>query len=115
MIPTKHDLEPCPYGCRRTVLVTITGRGRRLAVDPIPDERGNTAIWRDGPGTWRSRSLAGTDAMPLLSYEDRVMPHVATSPACHPAPPAPALPGLLAFTARPRSTRGRLPHPRRTR
>ncbi|MBB2909300.1 hypothetical protein FHS43_000546 [Streptosporangium becharense] len=114
MIPTENDLEPCPW-CRRAVLVTTTGRGRRLAVDPIPNAAGNAAVWRDGAGTWRSRSLAGREAMPLLSYEDRLMPHVATSPGCRPAPPASQLPGLATFTARSHHP-ARLPRPdRRTR
>lgn len=109
MIPTPNDLEPCPYGCGRHVLVTLTDRGRRLAVDPDPHPGGNQAVWRTGTGAWRSRSLSGAEAMPVLAYEEIHMPHVATSPRCRPAPPAPALPGLTAFA---RPTRpSRLPRP----
>lgn len=85
MIPTQHDLKPCPYGCRQNVLMTQTERGFRLAVNPVPDPAGNTAVTRDGPGTWRSRSLGGHDAMPPLAYEHTFMPHVATSRSCRPA------------------------------
>lgn len=113
MIPNPSDLEPCPYGCRQDVLVTWTERGRRLAVNPGPDPKGNTAVTRDGPGTWRSRSLGGNGAMQLLAYEDIFMPHIATSPACHPAPPASHLPGLSRFATRTRTPR--LPYPRRIR
>lgn len=113
MIPSEHDLEACPYGCRRTVLVTWTERGRRLAVDPAPDPAGNVAVYRDGTGRWKSRSLSGRDAMQVLAHERIFMPHVATSPSCHPAPPAATLPGLATFATRTRTRTARLPYPRR--
>ncbi|WP_433382750.1 hypothetical protein [Streptosporangium sp. CA-115845] len=111
---SEHDLELCPFNCRELVLITRTERGRELAVNPAPDPKGNTAVWKNSAGAWRSRSLAGHEAMPLLSYEELHMPHVATSPACRPAPPAATLPGLATF-ARGRPRTARLPYPRRTR
>ncbi|GAA5076576.1 hypothetical protein HNP84_007346 [Thermocatellispora tengchongensis] len=108
MIPTRSDLEWCPYGCRRLVLVTITDHGRRLAVEPTPDPAGNQAIHRTGTGTWRSRALNAADAMPVQTYEHVFMPHVAASPACRPAPPPQRpLPGLVLAGGRPRPRRYR--------
>ncbi|CAL9432780.1 hypothetical protein SUDANB21_02085 [Streptomyces sp. enrichment culture] len=65
----------CP-DCREPVLWTITEAGRRLAVDPTPTEDGNTAAYRDGVGTLRSRRPS--EELPLLPYERLYMPHVAT-------------------------------------
>ncbi|MBT3164029.1 hypothetical protein HTV80_13005 [Streptomyces sp. Vc74B-19] len=65
----------CP-DCRAPVLWTITEAGRRLAVDPTPNELGNTAAYRDGVGTLRSRRPS--EELPLLPYERLYMPHVAT-------------------------------------
>lgn len=68
----------CP-DCRAPVLWTITEAGRRLAVDPTPTEDGNTAAYRDGVGTLRSRRPS--EELPLLPYERLYMPHVATCAA----------------------------------
>ncbi|MFG1873365.1 hypothetical protein ACGFIV_00830 [Sphaerisporangium sp. NPDC049003] len=111
MVPSSHDLEPCPYGCGEEVLVTITEHGRRLPVNPGPDPAGNQAVWCAGTGTWRSRALNGRDAMRLLGYEDPFVPHVATSPTCTPRPRQTPLPGLTIPSARRRI--GRLPRPYR--
>lgn len=73
--------------CRRPVLVTITEAGRRLVVDAEPRPDGNTAVYRDGTGTYRSRRPH--HELPLLAYEQLYMPHVATCPTRRPAPPAP--------------------------
>ncbi len=110
MIPSSHDLEPCPHGCGAEVLITITEHGRRLPVNRFPDPEGNQAVWCTGTGTWRSRALNGRDAMRLLTYEDLFMPHVATSPACTTRPRQTPLPGL--GIPRRRKT-GRLPLPYR--
>lgn len=68
-------LIPC-RDCRRPVLWTITEAGKRLAVDPEPDSAGNTAVWRDGTGAWRSRRPS--DELPLTGWERLHMPHVGT-------------------------------------
>ncbi|MFJ4009420.1 hypothetical protein [Streptomyces sp. NPDC090026] len=68
----------CPT-CHRTVRWTLTEAGRRLAVDPTPNPDGNTAVWRDGTGTWRSRRP--TTDLPLTGWERLHMPHPATCPA----------------------------------
>lgn len=91
MIPTDHDLEPCPAGCAALVLWTMTEHGRRMAVDAAPDETGNQAVFRDGPGRWRSRSLDGANARPLDPWEHRYRPHIAT---CTRRTAQPAIPGL---------------------
>ncbi|MFI0827204.1 hypothetical protein ACH4Q7_22425 [Streptomyces roseolus] len=95
--------------CRRPVLWTITAAGRRFAVDPDPDPGGNTAVYRDGTGTRRSRRPS--DELPLMSYERLHIPHIATCPG-RPAPlpqPRPAvLPqGVADFGAYQRKTKGR--------
>ncbi|MEU9887933.1 hypothetical protein [Sphaerisporangium sp. NPDC051011] len=108
MIPNHYELTPCEHGCGVRVLITITDHGRRLAVNPHPDPAGNTAIWRAAPGGWRSRALHGEDAMPVQQYEERVVPHVATSPDCSPRQRQAPLPGLTLYIPRPRR-RTRLP------
>lgn len=73
----------CP-DCQRAVLWTrtepgaTTEGGKRLAVDPEPDPAGNTAIWRDGLGVYRSRRI--TAERPRWGPERVHMPHPATCP-----------------------------------
>ncbi|NUS83005.1 MAG: hypothetical protein HOY75_09675 [Streptomyces sp.] len=72
-------MRPIPCrDCRRPVLWTTTEAGKRLAVDPTPDDTGNTAVWRDGTGAVRSRRP--TAELPLTGWERLHMPHVATCP-----------------------------------
>ncbi|WP_381792856.1 hypothetical protein [Streptomyces niveus] len=78
--------------CRREMLWTVTDAGRRLAVDPEPHMDGNTAVYRDGIGTWRSRRP--TDELPIMGWERLHKPHVATCTGRR-RPPAPARPGTL--------------------
>lgn len=73
--------------CGGDVMWTITDAGRRLAVNPTPDPDGNTAAYRDGTGTWRSRRP--TDELPPMPWERIYMPHVATCSARGPADPGP--------------------------
>ncbi|WP_267244390.1 hypothetical protein [Streptomyces sp. PR69] len=68
----------CP-ACRQPIRWTTTQAGRHLAVDPTPDLDGNTAVWRDGTGAWRSRRP--TTELPLNGWERLHKPHVATCPA----------------------------------
>ncbi|MGI5161424.1 hypothetical protein [Microbispora sp. CA-102843] len=77
MIPAPSELRPC-RDCTKPILWTTTVANKRLAVDPTPDETGNQACYRDPAGTWRSRSLTGTDARPPKDWEARYVPHVAT-------------------------------------
>lgn len=99
MIPTEHELEPCPRGCGQPVLWTLTERGRQMAVDGQPHELGNQAVFKDGTGRWRSRSLDGATARRLDPWEHRFKPHVATCTRPHAQP---ALPGLAPRRIRPR-------------
>lgn len=84
MALSSDGIEPCPR-CGRPVRITVTAAGKNLAVDAEPDATGNTAVYQDGAGRWRSRRP--TDEYPLLPYEALMMPHPATCPA--PAPRAP--------------------------
>ncbi|MBA0053486.1 hypothetical protein E0L36_22180 [Streptomyces sp. AJS327] len=68
----------CPQ-CGEPVVWTVTDAGRRLAVNKEPDDDGNTAAYRDGTGTWRSRRP--TDELPVARWEKLYMPHVATCEA----------------------------------
>ncbi|MFE9906451.1 hypothetical protein [Streptomyces achromogenes] len=70
-------LVPC-RDCRSPILWTITEAGNRLAVNPDPDPAGNTAIWRDGTGAWRSRRP--TPDLPITGWERLHKPHIATCP-----------------------------------
>lgn len=65
----------CP-DCGHPVRWTITQAGKRLAIDPEPTEEGNTAVYRDGTGTWRSRRP--NEELPAQPWERICMPHVAT-------------------------------------
>ncbi len=74
MLPTR-GLARCRR-CGTSVHWTITAAGARLAVDQGPSALGNTAIYRDGTGTIRSRRP--TADLPLLPYERLHLPHAAT-------------------------------------
>jgi hypothetical protein len=102
VIPTRHDLEPCPLGCDAAVLWTTTEHGNQMAVDSTPHQKGNQAVYRDGPGRWRSRSLDGAEARPPEAYEHTYRPHIATCTRRHIQQP---LPGLTAAGTSPRRRR----------
>ncbi|MER7835287.1 hypothetical protein ABTY98_05090 [Streptomyces sp. NPDC096040] len=65
----------CPT-CGAEIRWTVTEARKRLAVDAAPNLAGNTAVSRDGRGTWLSRRP--TEELPLAPYEKLHMPHVAT-------------------------------------
>ncbi|MGW6391134.1 hypothetical protein ACWFR1_11655 [Streptomyces sp. NPDC055103] len=99
---------PKCMACHREVLWTVTDAGKRLAVDPEPDETGNAAVYRDGTGTRRSRRPS--EELPLMAWEKLYVPHVATCPARRPATPKrPAVlpPGVLDLAAYRRRAGGR--------
>ncbi|MEU2487116.1 hypothetical protein ABZ593_21215 [Streptomyces sp. NPDC012617] len=94
--------------CRREVLWTVTDAGKRLAVDPEPDETGNTAVYRDGTGTRRSRRPS--EELPLMAWEKLYVPHVATCPPRRKTTqksPAVLPPGVLDLAAYRRRAGGR--------
>ncbi|MFE3033082.1 hypothetical protein ACFXKY_15730 [Streptomyces canus] len=62
--------------CGAPIRWTITEGRKRLAVDVEPHPDGNTAVSRDGRGTWLSRRP--TEELPLAPYEKLHQPHVAT-------------------------------------
>ncbi|MFF4900527.1 hypothetical protein [Streptomyces sp. NPDC001068] len=68
----------CP-ACGAPIRWTITEARKRLAVDAAPHPEGNSAVSRDGRGTWLSRRP--TEDLPLAPYEKLHMPHVATCKA----------------------------------
>jgi len=96
--------------CGSEVLWTVTEAGKRLAVDPRPDEAGNTTAYRDGLGVWRSRRPS--PELPIAPWERLYMPHAAT---CRTAKTAeavtvpPVLPPGVADLAAHRRARGRRP------
>ncbi|MEU0950661.1 hypothetical protein ABZ379_49860 [Streptomyces canus] len=66
--------------CGAEIRWTVTEARKRLAVDVKPDPKeGNTAVSRDGRGTWLSRRP--TEELPLAPYEKLHKPHVATCSA----------------------------------
>ncbi|MBM9506731.1 hypothetical protein [Actinacidiphila acididurans] len=96
------------WRCQREVLWTVTETGRRLAVDPQPSQEGNTAVFRDGAGTYRSRRP--TEELPAAPWERMYVPHVATCPKhAEEAPATPPVlpPGVADFTAYRRKAKGR--------
>lgn len=82
----------CPQ-CGSPVLWTVTEAGKRLLVDAEPHPDGNTAVYRDGTGTYRSRRPS--DELPLMGWERLHKPHVATCPGRRPPLPARARPLVL--------------------
>lgn len=66
---------PCSR-CARPIIWTITDAGRRQAVDPTPDERGNTVVHRDATSTIRSRRPS--DDAPRMPWDHLYIPHAAT-------------------------------------
>jgi hypothetical protein len=68
----------CP-ACGASIRWTVTEARKRLAVDAVPNPAGNTAVSRDGRGTWLSRRP--TEELPLAPYEKLHMPHPATCKA----------------------------------
>ena len=86
-----------PYGlgtcraCLRPVRWATTEAGKQLALDPEPDEAGNTvARLGEGPGWW---SRVPTAERPQIAAERRFMVHVATCPVRNPrSTPRPAPP-----------------------
>ncbi|MFB4294824.1 hypothetical protein ACBI99_44845 [Nonomuraea sp. ATR24] len=113
MIPNRNDLEPCPADCGAAVLWTVTEHGRRMAVDAEPHELGNQAVYRTGPGTWRSRSLDGADARPPDPWEHRYRPHIATCPRRHIQQAIPGLPRSGGSPPRTRRRPARRRYPRK--
>lgn len=63
--------------CHEQVLWTVTAAGNRKAVNPNPDDLGNTAVYTDAVGRVRSRQLS--KERPTLEHAEWLaMPHVAT-------------------------------------
>lgn len=62
--------------CGKPVTWAFTVNGKRLALDPDPDENGNQAAYRDHRPAWLTRQLRDNEEP--YGYERRHMPHVAT-------------------------------------
>lgn len=83
--------DTCP-DCGELVLRAITAAGRRQFLDGEPDEKGNVAVYCDGPGTVRAR--VPNDDYPLMPWERIYMPHQAscTNPQPRTIVPRPVAP-----------------------
>lgn len=90
----------------RTQPGATTSGGRRMPVSPRPDPAGNTAVRKDGTGTWISRRV--TPQEPLMGYERLHTPHQATCRAQQTQLPL-ALPEGVARLDERRRTRPRRP------
>ena len=71
-------------GCLNPVTWAFTKNGKRIALNPDPDPKGNQAAYRDARPAWLTRQLK--DGEEPHGYERRYMPHVATCKK--PRPPA---------------------------
>ncbi|NML55689.1 hypothetical protein HHL19_36280 [Streptomyces sp. R302] len=78
---------PCP-SCGAPIRWAVTAAGRRQAVNADPDPTGNTAVYTDGTGRLRVRTLT-TERPSLEGAEWQAMPHVATCPRPQPRRTAP--------------------------
>lgn len=74
--PPRPDITRCTT-CDAQIIWTVTEAQRRLPVDAEPNPAGNTAIYQDHVGRWRSRGL-NRDRPDVEAYETRHMPHFAT-------------------------------------
>ncbi|GIH29072.1 hypothetical protein Aph01nite_73820 [Acrocarpospora phusangensis] len=95
MIPTRHDLQPCPARCGQQILWTRTAHGARLAVEAKPDPTGNQAVMKDSLQRWVSRSMDGAEAPDLHRVEHLFRPHFIKGGCPKLRPVQPELPGLL--------------------
>lgn len=88
---------PRPNGycrtCRKPVLRAVTQAGRIQDLNPEPDPAGNTAVYRDAPGTWRARRPTTDD--PVHPWERIHMPHAATCTGVPPLMPTRHSPAVL--------------------
>lgn len=73
--------------CGARIRWTTTEAGHRLAVDADPSDDGNTLVYQDGTGRWRSRRPRS--GYHDTGYETRHKPHVATCPRVPQPWPAP--------------------------
>lgn len=92
---SSRGLATC-HECGATIRWTVTDAGKRSAMNPMQDDKGNTAVYRDGLGVWRSRRP--TEELPITPWEKLHTPHVVT---CTPASPHRTPPPLPAPAALP--------------
>lgn len=76
-MPSAADVVRCDFCLARIIWTVTAATGARMAVDADPDDDGNTAVYADGTGRYRSRALT-TDRPSLEGAEWRAMPHAAT-------------------------------------
>ncbi|MEZ0066725.1 hypothetical protein ABIA32_002737 [Streptacidiphilus sp. MAP12-20] len=101
---SSHGLGLC-VTCRQPVRWSITAAGKRQALNPDPDERGNTVAFCDGLGVWRSRRP--TTELPQAAHERLFMPHAATCPNQRAVPEHRLPAGVVSLAARRRAKRAR--------
>lgn len=78
---SSRGLATCGH-CGATIRWTRTDAGNLSAMNAVRDPEGNTAVFRDALGVWRSRRP--TDELPITPWEKLYTPHAAT---CTPADP----------------------------
>lgn len=76
-MPSAADVALCDW-CHAKILWTVTAAtSSRMAVNAEPDPTGNTAVYTDATGRYRSRALT-TERPTLEGSEWQAMPHFAT-------------------------------------
>ncbi|WP_328439329.1 hypothetical protein OHA71_23615 [Streptomyces sp. NBC_00444] len=83
-IHSDHGIVLCD-GCHERIRWAITVHGRRQAINPDPDPKGNLAAYMDGTGTLRVRVLTA-ERDRLEGTEWQAMPHAATCRSPRPRP-----------------------------
>jgi hypothetical protein len=87
--------------CGALIRWTRTDAGKLSAMNPRSDPAGNTAVFCDALGVWRSRRP--TEELPITPWEKLHVPHVAT---CTPAIRSAPLPAAVADLSAYRRNRG---------
>jgi hypothetical protein len=98
--------------CHHRVNWALTEANRKwLALDPVPDENGNQAAYRDATGKWLTRQLG--DGEEPYRHEKRYMPHLVTCAAARKQQsPAALPPNVIPISRAPSRQRG--PQPKGT-
>lgn len=75
MMTAIRGAAPC-RACSGQVLWVTLPSGKRMPVDPEPDDDGNVAAYRDARGVWVGHVLRADER--TAPFEKRFVPHFAT-------------------------------------